>query len=264
MTTLQTVFAKAKADDRAALVGYLPAGFPTKDGAIAAATAMVEAGCDVIEIGLPYSDPLMDGPTIQDAVHRALSNGTRIADVLRTVEGVAKTGAATLVMTYWNPIDRYGAERFARDLASAGGVGTITPDLTPEEAGPWREASAAAGIDTVFLVAPSSTDARIKAVVECCTGFVYAASLMGVTGARESVSSSAQGLVERTRAHTDLPVCVGLGVGNGRQAAEVAAYADGVIVGSAFIRRLLDAADETSGLAAVRELGAELAAGVRA
>ncbi|GAT64762.1 tryptophan synthase subunit alpha [Planomonospora sp. ID91781] len=263
MTTLQTVFAKAKADDRAALVGYLPAGFPTKDGAIAAATAMVEAGCDVIEIGLPYSDPLMDGPTIQDAVHRALSNGTRIADVLRTVEGVAKTGAATLVMTYWNPIDRYGAERFARDLASAGGVGTITPDLTPEEAGPWREASAAAGIDTVFLVAPSSTDERIKAVVECCTGFVYAASLMGVTGARESVSSSAQGLVERTRAHTDLPVCVGLGVGNGRQAAEVAAYADGVIVGSAFIRRLLDAADEASGLAAVRELGAELAAGVR-
>ncbi|MBG0817442.1 tryptophan synthase subunit alpha [Planomonospora sp. ID82291] len=263
MTTLQTVFAKAKADDRAALVGYLPAGFPTKDGAIAAAAAMVEAGCDVIEIGLPYSDPLMDGPTIQDAVHRALSNGTRIADVLRTVEGVAKTGAATLVMTYWNPIDRYGAERFARDLAGAGGVGTITPDLTPEEAGPWREASAAAGIDTVFLVAPSSTEERIKAVVECCTGFVYAASLMGVTGARESVGSAAQGLVERTRTHTDLPVCVGLGVGNGRQAAEVAAYADGVIVGSAFIRRLLDAADEPSGLAAVRELGAELAAGVR-
>ncbi|MGW2199204.1 tryptophan synthase subunit alpha, partial [Streptosporangium sp. NPDC001682] len=159
MTTLQTVFAKAKADGRAALIGYLPAGFPSKEGAIAVATAMVDAGCDVIEIGLPYSDPLMDGPTIQDAVHRALTNGTRIADVLRTVEGVAKTGAATLVMTYWNPIDRYGADRFARDLANAGGVGTITPDLTPEEAGPWREASAGAGIDTVFLVAPSSTEA---------------------------------------------------------------------------------------------------------
>lgn len=263
MTTLQTVFAKAKADDRAALIGYLPAGFPSKDGAIAVATAMVEAGCDVIEIGLPYSDPLMDGPTIQDAVHRALTNGTRIADVLRTVEGVAATGAATLVMTYWNPIDRYGADRFARDLASAGGVGTITPDLTPEESGPWREASAAAGIDTVFLVAPSSTEARIKAVVDSCTGFVYAASLMGVTGARESVGEAAQGLVERTRPHTSLPVCVGLGVGTGRQAAEVAGYADGVIVGSAFIRRVLDAPDEASGLAAVRELGAELAAGVR-
>ncbi|WP_030450261.1 tryptophan synthase subunit alpha [Herbidospora cretacea] len=263
MTTLATVFEKARAENRAALVGYLPAGFPTIDGAIAAATAMVEAGCDVIEIGLPYSDPLMDGPTIQDAVHRALENGTRIADVMRTVEGVAKSGAATLVMTYWNPIDRYGAERFARDLANAGGVGTITPDLTPEEAGPWREASASAGIDTVFLVAPSSTEERIGIVADCCTGFVYAASLMGVTGARESVGSAAEGLVKRTRPHTALPVCVGLGVGTGSQAAEVAAYADGVIVGSAFIRRLLDAPSESEGLKAVRELSAELAVGVR-
>ncbi|MEV6981960.1 tryptophan synthase subunit alpha [Sphaerisporangium sp. NPDC051017] len=264
MTTLQTVFEKARADRRAALVGYLPAGFPTKDGAIAAATAMVEAGCDVIEIGLPYSDPLMDGPTIQAAVHTALTGGTRIADVMHTVEGVAKTGAAVLVMTYWNPIDRYGAERFARELANAGGVGTITPDLTPEEAGPWRRFSAEAGIDTVFLVAPSSTDERIQAVADCCTGFVYAASLMGVTGARASVSVAAAGLVERTRTHTGLPVCVGLGVGTGAQAAEVAGYADGVIVGSAFIRRLLDAPDEAAGLSAVRELAAELAAGVRA
>ncbi|MFI6497623.1 tryptophan synthase subunit alpha [Nonomuraea typhae] len=263
MTTLQTVFAKAKADNRAALVGYLPAGFPSKDGAIAAAAALVEAGCDVIEIGLPYSDPLMDGPTIQDAVHRSLTNGTRIADVFRTVEGVAATGAATLVMTYWNPIDRYGADRFARDLADAGGVGTITPDLTPEEAGPWRAASAEAGIDTVFLVAPSSTEERIKAVVECCTGFVYAASLMGVTGARETVNVAAEDLVARTRACTDLPVCVGLGVGTGAQAAEVAGYADGVIVGSAFIRRLLDAPDEAAGRAACAELARDMAAGVR-
>ncbi|GGO12446.1 tryptophan synthase subunit alpha [Microbispora bryophytorum] len=263
MTTLHAVFDKARAEDRAALVGYLPAGFPTKDGAVAAATAMVEAGCDVIEIGLPYSDPLMDGPTIQDAVHRSLINGTRIADVLRTVEGVAKSGAATLVMTYWNPIDRYGAERFARDLASAGGVGTITPDLTPEESEPWLAASKEAGIDTVFLVAPSSPDERIARVAACCTGFVYAASLMGVTGARETVGAAAEGLVKRTKANTPLPVCVGLGVGNGAQAAEVAAYADGVIVGSAFIRRLLDAPDEKSGLAAVRELASELARGVR-
>jgi tryptophan synthase, alpha subunit len=263
MTTLQTVFEKARSERRAALVGYLPAGFPSKEGAVAAATAMVEGGCDVIEIGLPYSDPLMDGPVIQDAVHRALTNGTRIADVLRTVEGVAATGAATLVMTYWNPVDRYGTERFARELAAAGGVGTITPDLTPEEAGPWLEASAAAGLDTVFLVAPSSTDARIEKVVRCCTGFVYAASLMGVTGARETVSAAAEGLVKRTREHTDVPVCVGLGVSTGAQAAEVAAYADGVIVGSAFVRPLLDAPDEASGIAAVRRLAEELAAGVR-
>ncbi|GII26659.1 tryptophan synthase subunit alpha [Planotetraspora mira] len=263
MTTLQTVFEKARAENRSALVGYLPAGFPSKDGAVAAATAMVEAGCDVIEIGLPYSDPLMDGPTIQDAVHRSLVNGTRISDVMRTVEGVAASGAATLVMTYWNPVDRYGAERFARDLASAGGAGTITPDLTPEESEPWLAASKEAGIDTVFLVAPSSPDERISRVASCCTGFVYAASLMGVTGARESVGSAAEGLVKRTRSHTSLPICVGLGVGNGRQAAEVAAYADGVIVGSAFIRRLLDAPDEKTGLAEVRELAQELARGVR-
>ncbi|GAA3658312.1 tryptophan synthase subunit alpha [Nonomuraea antimicrobica] len=263
MTTLQTVFAKAKADNRAALVGYLPAGFPSKDGAISAAAALVEAGCDVIEIGLPYSDPLMDGPTIQDAVHRSLTNGTRIADVMRTVEGVAATGAATLVMTYWNPVDKYGADRFARDLANAGGVGTITPDLTPEESEPWRAASAAAGIDTVFLVAPSSTEPRIEAVVECCTGFVYAASLMGVTGARESVNIAAEGLVKRTKAHTGLPVCVGLGVGTGAQAAEVAAYADGVIVGSAFIRRLLDAPDEATGRESAAELARDMAKGVR-
>jgi len=263
MTTLQTVFEKARAENRSALVGYLPAGFPSKDGAVAAATAMVEAGCDVIEIGLPYSDPLMDGPTIQDAVHRSLVNGTRISDVMRTVDGVAASGAATLVMTYWNPVDRYGAERFARDLASAGGAGTITPDLTPEESEPWLAASKEAGIDTVFLVAPSSPDERISRVASCCTGFVYAASLMGVTGARESVGSAAEGLVKRTRSHTSLPICVGLGVGNGRQAAEVAAYADGVIVGSAFIRRLLDAPDEKTGLAGVRELAQELARGVR-
>ncbi|MFI0416843.1 tryptophan synthase subunit alpha [Spongiactinospora sp. 9N601] len=262
-TTLASVFGKTRAEGRAALVGYLPAGFPTKEGGIAAASVMVESGCDVIEIGLPYSDPLMDGPTIQDAVHRSLTNRTRIADVLRTVEGVAATGAATLVMTYWNPVDRYGAERFARDLADAGGAGTITPDLTPEESQEWREASAKAGLDTVFLVAPSSTEERIAAVTDCCSGFVYAASLMGVTGARESVGSAAESLVKRTRSHTELPVCVGLGVGTGTQAAEVAGYADGVIVGSAFCRRLLDAPDEAAGLRSVGELAAELAAGVR-
>ncbi|RJL24690.1 tryptophan synthase subunit alpha [Bailinhaonella thermotolerans] len=263
MTSLSTVFEKTRAEGRAALVGYLPAGFPSAEGCVAAATAMVEAGCDVIEVGLPYSDPLMDGPTIQDAVHRAMVNGTRIADVFRAVEGIAATGAATLVMTYWNPVYRYGAERFASSLASAGGVGVITPDLTPEVAGPWREAAAGAGLDTVFLVAPSSTEERIAAVTECCSGFVYAASLMGVTGARASVGAAAEGLVARTRAHTDLPVCVGLGVGTGAQAAEVAAYADGVIVGSAFIRRLLDAPDEATGLKGVTALAEELAAGVR-
>ncbi|ACY98418.1 MULTISPECIES: tryptophan synthase subunit alpha [Thermomonospora] len=264
-------FEKAKAEGRAALVGYLPAGFPSHQGAIAAATAMVEAGCDIIEVGLPYSDPLMDGPTIQDAVHRALTGGTRVADVLRTVEAIAATGAPTLVMTYWNPIDRYGVDAFARDLKSAGGAGLITPDLTPEEAEPWLAASDAHDLDRVFLVALTSTEERLTKITNVCRGFVYAASLMGVTGTRSAVNTGAPGLVERTRKVLDrrppeapaLPIGLGLGVSNGEQAAEVASFADGVIVGSAFVRRLLDAPDEASAVRAVGEFAAELAEGVR-
>ncbi|GLY82636.1 tryptophan synthase subunit alpha [Actinoallomurus iriomotensis] len=265
--TVATAFDKADAEGRAALVGYLPAGFPTYEGSIAAAKAMVEAGCDVIEIGLPYSDPVMDGPTIQDAVHQALVGGARVADVFRTVEAVAATGVPTLVMTYWNPVDHYGVDAFARDLASAGGAGLITPDLTPEEGGDWLAAADAHDLDRVFLVALSSTDERLAEITEACRGFVYAASLMGVTGARSAVDTGAARLVERTRKATPagmrLPVGLGLGVSNGAQAAEVAAFADGVIVGSAFIRRLLDAPSPQEGLNAVRALGEELAAGVR-
>jgi tryptophan synthase alpha chain len=257
-------FEKAAAGNRAALIGYLPAGFPSVDGAITAAVAMAEAGADIIEVGLPYSDPLMDGPVIQRAVHAALTRGTRIADVLRTVEAVAGAGVPALVMTYWNPVDHYGVDRFARDLAAAGGAGLITPDLTPEEAGPWLEASDACGLDRVFLVAPSSTDARIATISGLCRGFVYAASLMGITGARATVSDRAAGLVQRVKAHTALPVAVGLGVRDGEQAAQVAGFGDGVIVGSAFVQRLLDSPDITAGAAAVRDLTADLAAGVRA
>jgi tryptophan synthase alpha chain len=250
-----------KAFGRKALVGYLPAGFPTVQTAIDAAIAMTEAGADVLEIGLPYSDPLMDGPVIAEAVHRALTSGTRIRDVLDTVEAVASTGTPTLVMTYWNPVDHYGVSRFARDLAKAGGAGLITPDLTPEEAGPWLAASEEYDLDRVFLVAPSTTDERIDYITSHCRGFVYAASLMGITGTRAAVSSDAGGLVARTKARTDLPVAVGLGVSTGDQAREVAAYADGVIVGSAFVRRLLDAPDPASGIEAVRALTAELSTG---
>ncbi|RSN50416.1 MULTISPECIES: tryptophan synthase subunit alpha [Actinomadura] len=266
--TVKTAYDRAKAEGRAALVGYLPAGFPTYEGAVDAAKTMVDAGCDVIEIGLPYTDPMMDGPTIQDAVHRALVGGIRVADVFRTVEAVAATGAPTLVMTYWNPVDRYGVDAFARDLASAGGAGLITPDLTPEEGGDWLAASDAHGLDRVFLVALSSTDERIETITSVSRGFVYAASLMGVTGARGAVDTGAPRLVERTRTlidkgGADLPIGLGLGVSDGAQAAEVAGFADGVIVGSAFIRRLLDAPDAAAGLAGVRALTEELAAGVR-
>jgi tryptophan synthase alpha chain len=261
--TVAVAFEKAKAEGRAALVGYLPAGFPSVDGAIAAITAMIDNGVDAVEVGMPYSDPVMDGPTIQRAAEAALAAGYRTADVLRTIQAVADLGAPILAMTYWNPIERYGVEAFARDLASAGGAGLITPDLIPDEAVPWMQASDAHGLDRIFLVAPSSTDARLRSTTECCRGFVYATSVMGVTGARATTSSAAPALVERVRAVTSRPVGVGLGVSNGAQAAEVASFADGVIVGSALVRCLLDAPDEAAGVAAVAALSEELARGVR-
>ncbi len=257
-------FATARDEGRAALVGYLPAGFPDVQGGQQALATMVAAGCDVIEVGLPYTDPVMDGPTIQAAAQQALEGGVRVADVLRTVESVAATGTPTVVMTYWNPVERYGVDRFARDLAAAGGAGLITPDLTPDFAPEWGAAADREGLDKVFLVAPSSTDERIAMTVAACRGFVYATAVMGVTGARTATSDLAQPLVERARAATDLPIGVGLGVGTGDQAADVAAYADGVIVGSAFVRTLLDHPDDRSaGMRALAALTEELAAGVR-
>ncbi|MGW0774247.1 tryptophan synthase subunit alpha [Streptomyces sp. NPDC002835] len=261
---LSDTLAAAKNEKRAALVAYLPAGFPTVDVGIEAVRAAFDGGADVVEVGLPHSDPVLDGPVIQTADDIALRGGVRIADVMRTVrEAHAATGKPVLVMTYWNPIDRYGVERFTAELAEAGGAGCILPDLPVEEAGLWREHAEKQGLATVFVVAPSSKDARLARITEAGSGFVYAASLMGVTGTRESVGEQAQDLVRRTRATTDLPVCVGLGVSNPAQAAEVAAFADGVIVGSAFVKRMLDAPDDGAAVAAVRELAGELARGVR-
>lgn len=259
-----TAFAKARAEDRSALIGYLPAGFPTVEGSITALRTMVEAGCDAIEIGLPYSDPVMDGPTIQAAAQQALDAGVRTKDVLEVVAAVAETGVPTLVMTYWNPIERYGVERWAGDLAEAGGAGLITPDITPDYGTEWIEAADAHDLDKVFLVAPSSTDDRVAMTARASRGFVYAAAVMGVTGAREATSDLAGPLVARVRASGDIPVAVGIGVSNGDQAAQVAAYADGVIVGSAFVRTLLDhPGDEAAGIEALRALTADLAEGVR-
>ncbi len=264
MSSTAAAFDKARAEGRAALVGYFPAGFPSVEGSIAAMRTMVEAGCDVIEIGMPYSDPVMDGPTIQAAAQQALNGGVRAADVLEVVAAVAETGVPTLVMTYWNPVERYGVERWAADLAQAGGAGLITPDITPDHSGDWIAAADAHALDKVFLVAPSSTDERLAMTTAACRGFVYATAVMGVTGARAASSDLAAPLVARARAVTDLPVAVGLGVSNGDQAAELAGYADGVIVGSAFVRTVLDHADdEVAGLDALRALTADLADGVR-
>ncbi|MEE4541534.1 tryptophan synthase subunit alpha [Streptomyces sp. V4-01] len=265
ISLLNQVLAAARAEHRAALIAYLPAGFPTVDGGIEAVKAVLDGGADIVEIGLPHSDPVLDGPVIQTADDIALKNGVRIADVLRTVrEAHAATGKPVLVMTYWNPVDRYGAERFAAELAAAGGAGCILPDLPVEESEGWRKAADQQGLATVFVVAPSSRDERLARITAAGSGFVYAASLMGVTGTRVSVGDQAADLVRRTRAGTELPVCVGLGVSNAAQAAEVASFADGVIVGSAFVKLLLDhGGDPAAGLAAVRALAAELAEGVR-
>lgn len=251
--------ADIRAEGRSALIGYLPVGYPDVQSSIEAALAMVDAGVDIVELGLPYSDPVMDGPVIQQAVDTALSRGVRISDTLRAVEAVASAGAPVLVMSYWNPVLRYGVDRFARDLAAAGGAGLITPDLIPDEAGEWLTASDAHGLDRVFLVAPSSTVERLALTARASRGFVYAASTMGVTGTRGSVGEHAQRLVEATRSAGAEHVCVGLGVSNREQAAQVAGFADGVIVGSALVRTL----GEGKSVESLASLVAELAQGVR-
>ena len=263
MSAIDDLFAHTRAENRAALVGYLPAGFPDKATSIAAIEAMVDGGVDLVEVGLPYSDPVMDGPVIQAAAEQALASGMRIGDVFDVVRASAATGAPTVVMTYWNPVERYGVDRFAADLAEAGGAGLITPDLIPDEADEWVAASEKHDLSRIFLVAPSSTDTRIGYTADAASGFIYATAVMGVTGARDAVSSAAPALVERVREHTDKPIGVGLGVSTGAQAAEVAQYADAVIVGSALVRKLLDAESPAAGVDAVRALARELRAGVQ-
>ncbi|KAA0111787.1 tryptophan synthase subunit alpha [Mycolicibacterium sp. P1-5] len=254
---LGSVFAACRDDDRAALIGYLPTGYPSVDISIDALVALVECGCDIVEVGVPYSDPGMDGPVIATATEAALHAGVRVRDTLRAVEAISAAGGHAVVMTYWNLMLHYGIDAWSRDLAAAGGLGMITPDLIPEEADEWLSAAEAHDLDRIFLVAPSSTPERLAKTVEASRGFVYAASTMGVTGARDAVSSAAPELVGRVKEISDIPVGVGLGVRSREQAAEIAAFADGVIVGSALVSALTD------GLAAVRTLTEELAVGVR-
>lgn len=256
--TISLAFAHAKSEGRALLIGYLPAGFPTVAESIELVHAMCDGGVDLIEVGLPYSDPLMDGPVIQQAVDQALNNGATPNSVLTVVKVIADRGVVPVVMSYWNPIEQFGIENFARELQQAGGLGVITPDLTIEEGQPWITAAGAHDIDPIFLVAPSSTNERIRKICHDTKGFVYAASTMGVTGARDQVSNLAPELVARVRQCTDLPIAVGLGVSNGSQAAEIAEYADGVIVGSAFVK-----AASAGGVPAVLALAQQLAQGVR-
>ncbi|WP_414842766.1 tryptophan synthase subunit alpha [Kocuria flava] len=252
---LSARLAECRAQGRPALVGYLPAGFPTVEESIEAAVALGANGADVVEIGIPYSDPVMDGPVIQQATTTALAHGFRVADVFRVVRAVAeRTDAVPVVMTYWNPVLQMGVDTFAERLAEAGGAGIITPDLVPDEAGEWFEASQRHGLDRIFLVAPSSSRERLDLVAKASSGFVYAVSVMGVTGARERVSDAAEQLVADTRAAGAEHVCVGLGVSRREHVEEIGAYADGVIVGTALVKALGDGGPE-----AVAALTRELA-----
>ena len=260
MTALTDRLDACEAEGRAALVGYLPVGYPDLETSIAAMRVLVEAGCDVVEVGPPYSDPVLDGPMIQHAAARALEQGVKVDHAFVAVRAVADAGAVPVIMSYANLMLQRGWDRFAADLVEAGGAGVITPDLTPDAAPEWVAAARAADVDTIFLVAPSTTRERMHLTCDAARGFVYATPLMGVTGERSAVGDAAQRVVADARAAGAARVCIGVGVSTGEQAAEVATYADGVIVGTAFVRALGDEGD----LERLRAKVTELANGVRA
>jgi tryptophan synthase alpha chain len=242
-----------------ALIGYLPVGFPDLDTSIDAAVTLLENGFDIIELGLPYSDPVMDGLVIQQATQTALKGGFTLKQGFEAVERIrARVDAPLLVMTYWNPVMQYGVERFAHDLVNAGGAGLITPDLIPDEASEWMAASDAHDLDRVFLAAPSSSEVRMRQAVDSSRGFVYAVSTMGITGARADVDAAARSVIGRLRDAGAKSACVGVGISTPDQVADVLTYADGAIVGSRLVSALAE--DGVSGLAKV---AVTLASGAR-
>jgi tryptophan synthase alpha chain len=262
-TALEQLFLKTKSENRAALIGYLPAGFPTQKQSKSIVKAMIDGGVDAIEIGYPYSDPVMDGPVIQAASEQAISNGAGVDEVFDLLKLSVSYGVPSVVMSYWSPIEKFGSTKFAAAISASGGCGVITPDLTVEESELWKNEAKNESINRIYVVAPSTTDERLVKVTSECSGFIYAASLMGVTGARTSVSGNAKALVDRIRSKSDTPVAVGLGVSNREQASEVASYADGVIVGSAFIKVIQEHGAGRSGLKKIKQLAESLSIGVR-
>lgn len=247
------------AQGNAALIAYLPVGYPSVPDSIRAAQVLLDSGVDVIELGFPYSDPVMDGPVIQQATASALATGVHLEDLFDAVNQLSES-APILSMTYWNPVHWYGVDKFAEQFALAGGAGLITPDLPPEEADEWIAASNKHDLERVFLGAPSSSEHRLRLVAEASKGWVYAASTMGVTGQRAELDKRTADLVARIRAAGASTVCVGLGVSNGQQAKEIASYADGVIVGSAFIKPLVSEPFERA-LTMIADLATELKQG---
>ncbi len=259
---INQAFSTAKSQHRAAFMPYHPLGYPDRDAALAAIKTLATAGADLFELGIPFSDPLADGPTVQAATYQALMQGTTVADCLAMATELRAAGVDQpfCAMTYYNPLYRYGLEKFVADAVAAGIDGLIVPDLPPEEADELEVLCRAAGIATIHFLAPTSTEARIKLVAARATGFIYLVSVTGITGVRTELPPGLKALVARIRQQTDLPIAVGFGIATGEQAAAISAIADGVIVGSALVK----AAGSQAGTAAVQALGEELVAGVRA
>ncbi|GAA5151356.1 tryptophan synthase subunit alpha [Microbacterium pseudoresistens] len=259
MSRLDDAIRAAHDAGRGAFVGYLPVGFPDLQTSIDAAIALARNGVDIIELGPPYSDPVMDGAIIQEATQTALAAGFRMSDLFTAVRAItAAVDVPVVVMTYWNPVLQYGVGRYADDLLAAGGAGLITPDITPEAAPEWIEASRRTGLDRVFLAAPTSTDERLALIAGASTGFVYTVSTMGITGERAELDKAARTLVGRLRAHGAERACVGIGISTAEQISGVLEYADGAIVGTALVRALRD-----GGVERLAEVTRELATGTR-
>jgi len=236
LNRVDAVFERLKQENRSALMPYLMAGYPDIETSLELLVSVAEAGADLIEFGIPYSDPLADGPTIQAASETALLNKVNTTIVLDLVKRAReRTDVPIVLMTYYNTIYRYGLERFAGDAAESGADGVISPDLPPEEADEWREVAAKYGLATVMLAAPTSTDERLKKVAGASSGFVYCVSLTGVTGARTKLPANLTDFINRIRRVTDKPLAVGFGISQPEQAKQVSAVADGVIIGSALV-----------------------------
>lgn len=259
MSRVSAAIDAARAEGRGVLVGYLPVGFPDLQSSIDAAVALAENGADILELGPPYSDPVMDGAVIQEATQTALAAGYRTRDLFTAIREITRrVDVPVLVMTYWNPVLQYGVDRYADDLLAAGAAGLITPDITPDAAGEWIAASRRTGLDRIFLAAPTSTDERLALVVANSTGFIYTVSTMGITGERTELDAAARTLVGRLRAQGAERACVGIGISNADQVAGVLEYSDGAIVGTALVRALRD-----GGVELLAETTRALAAGTR-
>lgn len=258
--TIAQAFARAKQEKRAAFIPFVTGGLPDAQGFARLLLGLEQAGADIIEVGLPFSDPMTDGPVIQESSQLALDRGVTPGSLLAALAELSpKLQTPIVIMSYYNPILHMGLEEFARRAAAAGARGLIIPDLPPEEAKPWDAAANAADLDTIFLATPTTDDQRLPLVLAQCRGFLYYVSMTGVTGAALEVGGPLLERLAQVRAASPLPVAVGFGVGTPEQAAALAQDADGVIVGSAIVRRMLTAADASAGVDAALDLAGQLA-----